>query len=86
MARAYAHITMVDAAGGLVLDKLDELGLAEDTLVIWTADHGDALASHGGRIDKGSYLTEEVLRVPLAMRHPGSDTRRAKINGAGLRD
>ena len=71
VARAYAHITMVDAAGGLVLDKLDELGLTDNTLVIWTADHGDALASHGGRFDKGSYLTEEVLRVPLAMRYPG---------------
>ena len=71
VARAYAHITMVDAAGGLVLDKLDELGLSDNTLVVWTADHGDALASHGGRFDKGSYLTEEVLRVPLAMRYPG---------------
>ena len=71
VARAYGHITMVDAAGGLVLDKLDELGLTDNTLVIWTADHGDALASHGGRFDKGSYLTEEVLRVPLAMRYPG---------------
>lgn len=71
VARAYAHITMVDAAAGQVLDKLDELGLADNTLVIWTADHGDALASHGGRIDKGSYLTEEVTRVPLAMRWPG---------------
>ena len=71
VARAYGHITMVDAAGGLVLDKLDELGLSDNTMVIWTADHGDALASHGGRFDKGSYLTEEVLRVPLAMRYPG---------------
>ena len=71
IARAYAHITMVDAAGGLILDKLDELGLADNTLVIWTADHGDALGSHGGRFDKGSYLTEEVLRVPLALRYPG---------------
>ena len=71
IARAYAHITMVDAAGGMVLDKLDELGLSDNTLVIWTADHGDALASHGGRFDKGSYLTEEVLRVPLGMRYPG---------------
>ncbi len=70
IARAYAHITMVDAAGGLVLDKLEELGLADNTLVIWTADHGDALGSHGGRFDKGSYLTEEVLRVPLALRYP----------------
>ncbi len=72
IARAYAHITMVDAAGGLVLDKLNALGLTDDTLVIWTADHGDALASHGGRFDKGSYLTEEVLRVPLALRYPGT--------------
>lgn len=70
LARAYAHITMVDAAGGIVLDKLEALGLADNTLVIWTADHGDGVASHGGRFDKGSYLTEEVLRVPLAMRLP----------------
>lgn len=71
MARAYAHTTMVDAAAGQILDKLEVLGLAENTIVIWTADHGDALASHGGRFDKGSYLTEEVVRVPLAIRYPG---------------
>ncbi len=71
IARAYAHITMVDAAGGLILEALERLGLAQNTLVIWTADHGDALASHGGRFDKGSYMTEEVIRVPLAMRYPG---------------
>ena len=99
IARAYAHITMVDAAGGLVLDRLDELGLADNTLVIWTADHGDGLASHGGRFDKGSYLTEEVLRVPLAMRYPdqipagqasdalacGTDIAPTILDAAGLR-
>lgn len=72
IARAYAHISMLDAAGGKILDRLDELGLAENTIVIWTTDHGDALASHGGRFDKGTYMTEEVLRVPLAVRLPGS--------------
>ncbi|MEZ4709524.1 MAG: sulfatase-like hydrolase/transferase [Caldilineaceae bacterium] len=71
VARAYAHATLVDAAAGRILERLDALGLAENTVVIWTADHGDALASHGGRFDKGSYLTEEVVRVPLAMRYPG---------------
>lgn len=70
VARAFAHITMIDAAGGLILKKLEELGLNKDTIVIWTADHGDALASHGGRFDKGSYVTEEVVRVPLAVRWP----------------
>jgi arylsulfatase A-like enzyme len=72
MARAYAHVTQVDAAGGMVLDALDRLGLADNTLVIWTTDHGDALGSHGGQWDKGSYMTEEVMRVPLALRWPGT--------------
>lgn len=67
----YAHITMVDAAGGMIIDKLKELGLDENTLIIWTTDHGDALASHGGHFDKGSYLSEEVVRIPLAMSWKG---------------
>lgn len=69
--RCYAHISMIDAAGGLILDTLERLGLAADTLVIWTTDHGDAIASHGGLWDKGSFMSEEVMRVPLALRFPG---------------
>lgn len=71
MARAYAHITMIDAAGGRIIDKLHELGLADNTIVMWTTDHGDALASHGGRFDKGTFMSEEVIRVPLAVCRPG---------------
>lgn len=67
-----AQITMTDAAAGLIIDKLDELGLGKNTLVVWTADHGDGLACHGGHFDKGSYLSQEVLRVPLAMRWPAN--------------
>ena len=67
----YAHISMIDAAGGMVLNKLRELGLDENTLIVWTTDHGDALASHGGHFDKGSYLSEEVMRIPFAMKWEG---------------
>lgn len=70
LARAYAHVTMLDAAGGMILDTLDELGMTNNTMVIWTADHGDALASHGGHFDKSSYMPEEVMRIPLAIRWP----------------
>jgi len=70
IARCYAHITMVDAAGGMILDTLEELGLTDNTVVIWTADHGDALACHGGHFDKRSYMPQEVLRVPMAIRWP----------------
>ncbi len=68
---AFAHQTMVDAAGGLIIDKLKELGLDKNTIIIWTTDHGDGLASHGGHFDKGSYMTEEVLRIPFAINWPG---------------
>ena len=59
-----------DAAVGTVLDKLDDLGLSDNTIVIWLADHGDAVASHGGLWDKSSTFIEEVARVPLAIRWP----------------
>lgn len=71
MSRCYGQITMTDEAGGLIIDKLEELGLAKDTLIIWTADHGDALASHGGHFDKDAYMIEETLRIPFGMRCDG---------------
>ena len=71
LARCYAHISMIDAAGGMILDRLDELGLSENTLVIWASDHGDAVASHGGHFDKASYMSEEMVRIPMALRLPG---------------
>jgi len=70
LARAYANITMLDAAGGMILNTLDELGLANNTLVIWTTDHGDALACHGGHFDKSAYMPEEMVRIPMVIRWP----------------
>ena len=71
LARNYAHTTMIDGAGGMVLDTLDELGLSKNTIVVWTTDHGDAVACHGGHTDKSSYMPEEMVRIPLAIRYPG---------------
>jgi len=71
LARCYAQSTLIDAAGGMILDTLEELGMADNTLVIWTTDHGDAIACHGGHFDKDSYLPEEMVRIPCAMRLPG---------------
>lgn len=70
LARAYGQGLQTDAAIGSILDALDESGAADNTIVIWCADHGDAVASHGGLWDKASTFTEEVARVPLAVRWP----------------
>lgn len=68
LAHAYGHISMCDAAAGKVLDKVKELGLDDNTVIIWTTDHGDALASHGGHFDKCSYMSQEVMRIPMTMK------------------
>ncbi|MEJ2250348.1 MAG: sulfatase-like hydrolase/transferase [Candidatus Lokiarchaeota archaeon] len=66
----YGEQSLIDAAGGLILDTLKELNMEEETIVIWASDHGDALACHGGHFDKDSYMPQEMLRVPLAIRYP----------------
>jgi arylsulfatase A-like enzyme len=70
LARAYGQGLQTDFAVGQILDALGECGLAENTLVLWCADHGDAVASHGGLWDKASTYTEEVARIPMAVRWP----------------
>ena len=64
-----AEVTMVDRWVGLLLDHLAAIGLADDTLVIFTADHGAAVGDHGQQW-KSAPLYEEIARIPLMIRHP----------------
>lgn len=59
-----------DASLGVVLDALDASGAADDTVVIFTSDHGDMCGSHGLR-SKGPFVYDEIMRVPLYMKGPG---------------
>ena len=70
-ARALEHGALVEAALIQVIDALDQLGLADRTLVIFTADHGDAVGSNGGVANKGGLMVEETMRIPLLLRGPG---------------
>ncbi len=74
LARAYGQGLQTDAAVENILDALKESGAADNTIVIWCADHGDAIASHGGLWDKASTYTEEVARIPMAIRWPDGFT------------
>jgi arylsulfatase A-like enzyme len=55
---------------GRLMKHLDKLGLADNTIVVVTADHGEEFMDHG-RVGHKS-LFEEVIRVPLLIRHPGA--------------
>jgi choline-sulfatase len=60
---------MVDAQIGHVLDALEDAGHAEDTLVIFSSDHGESLGQHG--LVSKSVLYESAVRVPLLVSWPG---------------
>ena len=60
----------VDDAVGRILAELDALGLADDTIVVFTSDHGDYLGDHG-RLAKGMPGHDCITRVPLVVRYPG---------------
>ena len=66
----FGEITLIDAQVGRVLDHLEHTGLAQDTLVVWTTDHGDTAGSHG-ICNKDYTMYEEVYSVPLLVRWPG---------------
>lgn len=53
-----------------VLDQLDRLGLTDKTIVIFTSDHGDLLASHRGLQGKGTTTYRQQNQVPMLLVHP----------------
>jgi arylsulfatase A-like enzyme len=65
----YGLIKEIDDWVGKILDKLDELELADNTLVIFTSDHGEMLGAHGMREKNVFY--EESSHIPLLIRYPG---------------
>ena len=72
--QAYAHLVeRADGRVGEVLSALQETGFAQDTLVIFTSDHGDGDAAHAW--NQKTALFEETIRVPLIVRWPGKVDR-----------
>jgi arylsulfatase A-like enzyme len=75
----YGLITEIDDWVGVILDKLDELGLAENTMVIFMSDHGEMLGAHGMREKNVFY--EESAHIPLLIRFPGEIEAGSTVNG-----
>jgi hypothetical protein len=74
------ELSWTDQQMGRLLTKLDELGLAEDTLVIVTADHGDEFFEHKS-LGHRSTLFEEQVQVPMVLRWPGHLPAGVEVDG-----
>ncbi|MCI2399461.1 sulfatase-like hydrolase/transferase [Aliiroseovarius subalbicans] len=69
IALTYGMITMIDDAIGRVLKRLDDLGLADNTVVIFTTDHGDYMGDHGLML-KLLLHYQGTIRVPFIWHDP----------------
>ncbi len=66
----YAHCEALDKSVGDLLATLDEMGLAENTLLVFTSDHGEMLGSHGVRAKAKQVPLSESANVPFLLRYP----------------
>lgn len=71
LARAFAQMSFLDAQIGRVLDTLGELGIVDETAILFGTDHGDMRGGHGKFIDKDAYMYEEIYHIPQIVRWPG---------------
>ena len=82
LAGYYAHCTALDDALGTILATLKETGLAENTILVFSADHGDMLGSQG--LWKKQKPFDESARVPLLIRWPAVLAKAARPLDAPL--
>lgn len=60
----------VDRSLQKIVDVMDEMDLWRDTVVVFTADHGEMAGAHGGMKGKGPFVYEQNIHVPLIVAHP----------------
>ncbi len=73
----YAHITALDDGVALLLETLDDVGIAEDTIFVFTSDHGDMHYSQGVRAKHCPW--DESIRVPFLLRYPRRVGRQGRV-------
>ena len=70
----YSRVTLIDDCVGRVLDAIRECGIEDDTIFVFSTDHGDATGSHR-HFEKSGTMYDEIFRIPLLARVPGVEAR-----------
>ncbi|MEM7131637.1 MAG: sulfatase-like hydrolase/transferase [Chloroflexota bacterium] len=69
VAKYYGDVTHIDTCVGEMLRAIEELGIADNTIFIFSTDHGDATGSHN-HFEKAGTMYDEVYRIPLLVKGP----------------
>ncbi|MEQ3626250.1 MAG: sulfatase-like hydrolase/transferase [Celeribacter sp.] len=77
-AQYWAMIALIDHEVGRILAALDASGMAENTLVVFSSDHGEMLGNHQ-QLLKGPQLYDDLTRVPLILRWPAKIAEPAEV-------
>ncbi len=75
------EISYADAQIGRLLDALDDSGVTDNALVVFTADHGESFGEHGVFFEHGFDLYEESIRIPLVLAMPGHLPEGTRVPG-----
>ena len=74
MAYYYAAIQQIDEEAGRMIDALRRKGLYDNTLIVYTADHGEYMGCHHMLL-KGNYMYDPLMKVPLIIKYPAGRER-----------
>ncbi len=78
-ARYWSMVTLVDKAVGVILKALDDAGVADDTIVVYSAEHGDQMGDHS--IIQKAVFYEQSVKVPMLMRVPWLNGEQRRVPG-----
>ena len=81
----FAGISFLDSQFKAIIDALKEEGIYDDTLIIFTSDHGDMMCDHD-LMGKGPYFYEDCPNVPLIIKYPGQREGRVSQDLVQLND
>ena len=84
MAIYYGMISFMDKNIGKIINKLDQMGELDNTIIIFTTDHGHFIGQHG-LIAKGPFHYEDMLRLPFIVRWPDKVPQNTSIKGDEFR-
>lgn len=80
----YAHATATDEAIGNVLAKIKELNLSDNTIIVFSADHGEMMGAHGVKPFVKQLAWDESLRVPFLIKYPSTGKHKGAVVNAPL--